>query len=524
MVFRCWWEVPLGTIGMNEVWAFCQNGSPYSPYYYPTYFVIRSDKGTFDTVMTYLTARIPNADRYWKPGLAYGKRTWEMYCYPMPCEQVITQEGNALFPLSPQQVWHGLAVGNSILYSILTNLVAGQHKYAGYLNTICLDNSRLPDLSDPAKEIYFRLRQIDSVNELSHAFDPASLVQAFADGHSWEVDLKEIERHIEKTRKAIDDSIFDATGENRAKSGRGPSGGSCFSAITDSSPSQRTIAEFGMSMFVGIVFGRWDVRYAMGIAKCPGPIDPFDKLDAYSPAMLRIEKSNGTSVDQNEYPLCIKHDAITPDDPAHLGDIVRRVREVTELIWNDRAESIEKHACEILGFKELRDYFRKNVVGGFWDDHVKCYSKSRRKAPIYWLLQSSKKNYALWLYYHKFDKDTLFKALQRYVEPKIRLEADELNSFRAQRAGTSGKDAKTFDRQIEKQDALLSELHDFEEKLRRAANLHIEPDLNDGVVLNIAPLWELVPWKEAKAYWDDLLAGKYEWSTIGKQLRTKGLV
>ena len=62
-------------------------------------------------------------------------------------------------------------------------------------------------------------------------------------------------------------------------------------------------------------------------------------------------------------------------------------------------------------------------------DHISRYSKSRRKAPIYWLLQSSKKNYALWLYYHRLDKDILFKALQHYVEPKIRLEADELNSF-----------------------------------------------------------------------------------------------
>jgi hypothetical protein len=52
----------------------------------------------------------------------------------------------------------------------------------------------------------------------------------------------------------------------------------------------------------------------------------------------------------------------------------------------------------------------------------------------------------------------------------------------------------------------------------------LEPDLNDGVVLNIAPLWELVPWKEAKKNWDDLLAGKFEWSSIGKQLRQKGLV
>ena len=70
----------------------------------------------------------------------------------------------------------------------------------------------------------------------------------------------------------------------------------------------------------------------------------------------------------------------------------------------------------------------------------------------------------------------------------------------------------------------MSELRDFEDKLRRAANLHLDPDLNDGVVLNIAPLRELVPWKEAKSYWDDLMDGKYEWSSIGKQLREKGLV
>ena len=44
------------------------------------------------------------------------------------------------------------------------------------------------------------------------------------------------------------------------------------------------------------------------------------------------------------------------------------------------------------------------------------------------------------------------------------------------------------------------------------------------MVLNLAPLWELVPWREAKDYWEELLEGKYEWSSIGKQLREKGLV
>ncbi len=72
-------------------------------------------------------------------------------------------------------------------------------------------------------------------------------------------------------------------------------------------------------------------------------------------------------------------------------------------------------------------------------------------------------------------------------------------------------------------DDLLLQVQDFEDKLRRTANLRLEPDLNDGVVLNIAPLWELVPWKEAKKYWEELMEGKYEWSSIGKQLREKGL-
>ena len=98
------------------------------------------------------------------------------------------------------------------------------------------------------------------------------------------------------------------------------------------------------------------------------------------------------------------------------------MRDVLEVIWKDRAEAIEREACEILGVRELREYFRKPGNGGFWMDHVKRYSKSRRKAPIYWYLRSAKGNYGLWLYYHHLDKDILFKALLNYVEPKIRLE------------------------------------------------------------------------------------------------------
>jgi len=279
-------------------------------------------------------------------------------------------------------------------------------------------------------------------------------------------------------------------------------------------------AERVVSYLVGVTFGRWDVGILLGtkdLPELPGPLQP---LPPCPPAGLRIEELAGQN--PSAYPVVIDWDGILVDDADHEDDIVRRVRGVVELIWKDRAEAIEKEACEILGVKRLRDYFRKPSKGGFWDDHVKRYSKSRRKAPIYWLLQSSRRNYAIWLYYHRLDKDMLFKALVNYVEPKIRLEDNRLESLRSQKSAGGG--SKKLDKDMERHEDLLSELRDFEDKLRRAANLHLEPDLNDGVVLNIAPLRELVPWKEAQKYWDELTKGKYEWSTIGRQLRERGLV
>ena len=55
-----------------------------------------------------------------------------------------------------------------------------------------------------------------------------------------------------------------------------------------------------------------------------------------------------------------------------------------------------------------------------------------------------------------------------------------------------GLPPKKFDKNIDRQEAFVSELRDFEDRLRWAANLNLDPDLNNGVDLNIAPIRELV--------------------------------
>jgi hypothetical protein len=430
----------------------------------------------------------------------------------------------------------GLSSGQTLKYEV------------GYLASV-----PIPAIPDPIKnklaalaEDGYRIgRNLSTSDETSHVYVVPGILQTC--GGSLAESLAEWQVHIERAnlslsalQQEINDIAFGLYGigpEDRRVIEEGLCGQSAVEEAESSEPDytdekhqsevstdvRRTLVNL-TSYTVGCVFGRWDVGFATGEKRPPELPDPFAPLPACSPGMLQGPDGLPLTTSPPGYPLDIAWDGLLVDDADHERDLVRRVRGVLELIWRERAEGIEQEACEILGVKGLRDYFRKPGSGGFWSDHVARYSKSRRKAPIYWLLQSGKKSYALWLYYHRLGKDVLFKALVNYVEPKVRLEGDRLGQLRTQRAAASGKAVKQLDKQIERQEGLLSELRDFEDKLRRAANLRLEPDLNDGVVLTIAPLWELVPWKEAKAYWDELLAGKYEWSSVGKQLRQKGLV
>ena len=273
---------------------------------------------------------------------------------------------------------------------------------------------------------------------------------------------------------------------------------------------------------VGVIFGRWDLRHAIGHLPLPTSRDPFSSLPICAPGTLQNQNGFPSKPDDVSlnYPILIDWDGILVDEPEHEDDILRRVRDVLDVIWKERTEAIEREACEILGVRELRDYFRKPGNGGFWMDHVKRYSKSRRKAPIYWYLRSAKGNYGIWIYYHRIDKDILYKALLNYVEPKSRLEEDRLKTLRElkEASGSSGREAKQIEKDMDRQEQFVSELRDFADKLRRAADLHLDPDLNDGVVLNIAPLWGLVPWNEPKKYWEELQEDKYDWSHIALQL------
>jgi len=276
--------------------------------------------------------------------------------------------------------------------------------------------------------------------------------------------------------------------------------------------SERAASESNLSYYLGCVFGRWDIRFATRKKPFPELPDPFSPLPVCPPGMLQNDHGlPATSAEMfPDYPIQITWSGILANAPSHPEDIEQRVREVLRVIWSDRADAIEQEACEILGIYSLRTYFAN--PNGFFDDHLKRYSKSRRAAPIYWPLATSSGSYTLWLYYHRLTDQTLYSCVNDFVDPKLKQVNDEVNKLR-QRANRSRQEEKELDRLSD----LALELAAFRDELLRIARFW-QPNLNDGVQITAAPLWRLFQhraWqKRLKETWAALDAGDYDWAHL----------
>ncbi|HQP89010.1 MAG TPA: hypothetical protein PLL76_22365 [Thermoanaerobaculia bacterium] len=187
------------------------------------------------------------------------------------------------------------------------------------------------------------------------------------------------------------------------------------------------------------------------------------------------------------------------------------------MFFRDDADARWHEAAEILDLadRDIRGWFAR----AYFDRHIKMYSKSRRKAPIYWQLATPSARYSVWLYAHRLTADTFFHVLHDFVAPKLGLEERKLLSL-TQEAGPNPTASQR--KEIAGQDAFVDELRAFRDEIARVAPLW-KPDLDDGVLLTTAPLWRLVPqhraWqKELKTAWDSLCAGEFDWAHVAMHL------
>jgi hypothetical protein len=502
---RLHWEISAAAAQCGE-WPFFVHGTRHSPFYKPSYFRMKwtrgGDEAKADVLhkYPYLNGNagfvIQGEDFYGKPGLCYGKRTDTFSAQVLPSGHQFTFEGNAIEQTDPSaDPWIMLALLNSSPVAFWLSSVCAQHKYPNYVESVPIPPRRVASLGVLARRGWSLKRALDTVNETSSAFllpeairarqgyfnrseiqDELSAICVEIDEIAFEIyristdDLGLFEHLIDTDEDdgAEDESELDAEDADDAKES------------TDTS-------EDLISWAIGVVFGRFDWRLATGEREAPPVPDPFDPLPAKSPGMLP--------------------DGATPFH-AHAGVLVD-----DQGCPHDLAPLVE----EILARVEARvpEDVRRGLRRDFFAFHLQRYSKGRRKAPVYWPLAATSGNYTLWIYYPSLNSQTLYTAVNNFVEPKLQQVGADVTVLRSKGAARTRSDEKQFE-------ALQSfelELIELRDTLLRIAPTY-KPNQDDGVQISAAPLWPLFrhkPWQKVlKDTWVKLEKGDYDWAHLAK--------
>ena len=215
--------------------------------------------------------------------------------------------------------------------------------------------------------------------------------------------------------------------------------------------------------------------------------------------------------------MVLTEDGILVDDPGHQHDVVWELQKAFEAATSGFSGLTWERAWEAVAGESR--YARTWIAEKSFALHVNRYSSGNRKAPIYWQLATPSASYSVWFHYHRVTDDTLYRVLSEYVTPKLKHEERKLTGM-TRDAGPNPSSSQR--EEIDAQEAFVAELRAFGNEVARVAPLW-DPDLNDGVVINFAPLWRLVThvssWqKECKKAWDRLVDGEYDWAQLAMRL------
>lgn len=516
---RCWWEIGSASHGLGR-WVPFAKGGKFSPVYADVHMVVdwEERRKTFLGFFGRPGREIEKPESvnyFFRPGLTWPRRTTSGFgVRVMPAGCVFADKGPAAFvnddPRGRLLSLCAILNSQAFRYLVSVQLAAADAAARSYEVGV-IQQTPIPELSAAdtrtlatlARRAWSLKRSFDTANETSHAFVLPSGLNERITG----LDQAAIENELTQIQRQIDDRAFELYGigpEDRAvieSANRTEAAGDAESVESDESDEEEeTDADSGaadagaepavISWLVGVAFGRFDLRLATGERTVPPEPEPFDPLPSRSPGMWPEGESPKDAPD------------ILVDDDGHGADLAARVREIADRIHWAPPENL-----------------RAWLAREFFPLHIKRYSKSRRKAPIYWQLATRSGRYSVWLYLHAMTRDTLFRVQHEYAGPKLLHEEQRLESMR----GEFGENpSRTERRQLEAQESLVAELRTFLEEVARIAPLW-KPNLDDGVVINFAPLWRLVPhcvtWqRELKSTWDDLCDGKYDWAHLAMHL------
>ncbi len=267
-----------------------------------------------------------------------------------------------------------------------------------------------------------------------------------------------------------------------------------------------------ISYLVGVAFGRWDVRIGRNPSLADVPDDLLAPPARYSPGMLLGTNGKADRSTPAGYPMELPTDGLLLDQPGHRWDIQAAVQNACREL-----RGLDEPLEDALGILMKKPSLRRFLRSQFFKRHLSMYSMSRRKAPIYWQLQVPSKNWGIWAYAPLLSREMFF-AIVSEAEQRRRLATNRIRHLQLEiESGNRSRPAREVAKELDAEQRLAVELTGFHTKAEKIANLGWEPNLDDGTVLNAAPLAGLFPaWREAPKYRRELKAGKYQWATVSR--------
>lgn len=492
------------------------NGGGYTLFYFPyrdaTKFVeniIRADHG----------CNIRSLGLQKEGMVGFGKRGDILDAHILKKGFIFTREGIGLPNISVDDAFSVLSFLNSIVSQYTINLYCGQHKGNGYVNLLPMPDyaTHQSDIEQIVKEIVKIKRKwfsLDETNleyhgliaqvdlskgiEASIGIMQAKLTQDFerytelvSENDDLWMDLADIDRNSEfrqtlnnyKQRRPYEEllSIDNA----------------CYGNVID----KNVMAQEIIQELVGIAFGRWDIRFAQHLKEIPAFGGVFDAL----PFMPTVSLDNIPS----DYLVDTPADGILSNQTDSRLNLAMKVRDVMHLIWREKADDMEYELCRLIGVKSLQAYFE--TPQGFFDYHFKRYTKSRRKAPIYWPLSSEDGSLTYWIYYPKLSHNTLPSLIIKLREENEKLMSG-INAAMASKEKNLENDLRAKQYQVEN---MMVEIN-------RIIDSGYEPNHDDGVPVTSCPLVNLIShraWKaECQSNLEELNKGNYDWSHLAMSM------
>lgn len=168
------------------------------------------------------------------------------------------------------------------------------------------------------------------------------------------------------------------------------------------------------------------------------------------------------------------------------NDIVSRVSQFVKALYGEKKyEENMYFICDALGKKSGESYddvLRKYFIKDFYKDHLKRY----QKRPIYWMLNSGKKDgFSAFVYMHRYTPMTIARIRTEYLIP-YQEKMENLKKYyeRIANESTEGKEKKSAEKKLKELYDMLNELKDYANNVKHISEKNIPIDLDDGVKVN----------------------------------------